>query len=528
MSKLVINLTRFGDLIQTQPFISALAAQGQEVDLLCLQNFASAAELLRDVQNVFAFNGAELLSANKNNWQKALANLWAWQNTFRTSPDLEEVFNLTPSLSAKLLAKIIAGAKEVQGFSVDSFGFGNYSSPWAAYLQAASLNRGGSPFNLVDVIKRVVEKDDFFKPLSLAKLSSAVQDKAAKLLAEGNQAGADTFIGFQLGASQDNRRWPVDYFVHLGEYLWQELKICPVLVGSPDEMHLARKYINQSTSPCIDCIGQTDIVTLAGLLSQLQMLVTNDTGTMHLAAGLNIPILAIFLATAQPWDTGPYQEQSLCLEPDLACHPCGFAKSCKEQNRCRRSIKPEIVFDQVQSYLVHGFWLDLQAKGARLWESKPGEAGFIDLISRSGHEASDRALWIRLQRRIYCQFLDKDTLNLNELHRKNGLGFSLQFQQEIFASLQHIDSLLRLVQEQLRLVQKIPKQQFKDKLIQQLQRLQSLWDANSYLQVLGKLWQYQSQHAGQNIEQLFQLIEEYQTLVSVLLQGLAGQKRYEI
>lgn len=39
------------------------------------------------------------------------------------------------------------------------------------------------------------------------------------------------------------------------------------------------------------------------------MLITNDTGTMHLAAGLNLPILAIFLATAQPWDTGPYQEK---------------------------------------------------------------------------------------------------------------------------------------------------------------------------------------------------------------------------
>ena len=49
---------------------------------------------------------------------------------------------------------------------------------------------------------------------------------------------------------------------------------------------------------------------LAAVLRQSRLIVTNDTGTMHLAAGLGVPVLALFLATAQPWDTGPYREGS--------------------------------------------------------------------------------------------------------------------------------------------------------------------------------------------------------------------------
>ena len=520
MSKLIMNLTRFGDLIQTQPLISALAAEGQEVDLLCLQNFASAAELLRDVQNIIPFNGATLLSTQKGNWQKALSELWMWRKKLNEVPHIQDLINLTPSLSAKLLARIIAEQKEVKGFSVDTFGFGKYSSPWAAFLQAASIYRGSSPFNLVDVIKGVVKRDKHFEPLSLANVPRTTKERAKTLLAEGNLAEAEAFVGFQLGASQDNRRWPVNYFVQLGEYLWKELGLCPVLVGSPDERHLACKYASQSKMPYIDCIGKTDLHSLAGLLSQLRLLVTNDTGTMHLAAGLNVPILAFFLATAQPWDTGPYQAQSLCLEPDLECHPCGFSKVCKQGNACRQSIKPEIAFKQIQSYLLRGSWMQCPAQGVRFWESTPGQTGFIDLSSLSGHENSDRVLWIRLQREIYRQFLDRRPLQPGQIM---GDGFSLQFQEEFFSSLKQILSSLQLVKEQLRLVQKMPKQQFKDKLIQQLRRLQGLFDESKHLQVLGKLWQYQSQSLGDDLSLFFQLTEEYQNLLQAVIKGVGAE-----
>ena len=108
MKILVVNLTRFGDLLQSQPIISGLAHSGHEVGLACLEHFAPAAVLLSDLACVAPFPGAALLRELEDNWSGSLSRLFLWrQEIYQVfKPDI--VVNLTPSLSARMLTRYLS------------------------------------------------------------------------------------------------------------------------------------------------------------------------------------------------------------------------------------------------------------------------------------------------------------------------------------------------------------------------------------------------------------------------------------
>ena len=113
-----------------------------------------------------------------------------------------------------------------------------------------------------------------------------------------------------------------------------------MLLGAPAENPLAQEYAARASAPFVNAVGRTNIPQLAALLTRTRLLATNDTGTMHLAAGLGLPCLAFFLATAQPWDTGPYLPGCCCLEPALPCHPCPYNQACPHEQVCLTRINP--------------------------------------------------------------------------------------------------------------------------------------------------------------------------------------------
>jgi ADP-heptose:LPS heptosyltransferase len=223
---LIINLTRFGDLIQTQPVISGYAEQGHRVGLVCLENFASAVSLLDGVDQVFSFPGAGLLARLDSNWREAVRDASAFASAVVESFPADRVVNLTPSVSSRLLTRILAPADaEVAGFSVDEFGFNADTSAWAAFLQVAGSNRGASPFNICDIFRRAAGLMGEGNTLALVRPGDAALERADGLLSGYDGAG---FLAIQMGASEERRRWPVEYFISLAESVWERDGLVPV------------------------------------------------------------------------------------------------------------------------------------------------------------------------------------------------------------------------------------------------------------------------------------------------------------
>ncbi|WP_285905405.1 glycosyltransferase family 9 protein [Pseudodesulfovibrio pelocollis] len=524
MNVLIINLTRFGDLIQTQPVISGHRALGHRVGLVCLENFASAASLLDGVDRIFPLPGAGLLARLDQDWRLAVRDMAAFAADIPASFPADVVINLTPSVSSRLLTRALAPAgARVAGFGLDQFGFNADTSSWAAFLQMAGANRGASPFNICDIFRRVAGLRGEGNTLVLAQPDRAALDRADALLAgdygtgqdaghgAGDGGGRGGFLALQPGASEERRRWPVEHFVALARQARERHGLVPVLLGSAGEAALGQRFRAAYGHGCVDLMGRTSLTGLAGVLSRCHALVTNDTGTMHLAAGIGVPLVAVFLATAQPWDTGPYRPGTICLEPDMPCHPCGFGTTCPHDNACRRAVTPEAMFaalDRLMTGRDSGF-----SPGARVWLTRTGDQGFFDLVSLSGHGESDRALWIALQRANYLPFLDDGPLpGVTGIGRSLGPGMAAELSKILTSGA----DLLFLLSRQGMVLADNPRPQAKAKFLASWQRLQSVLAADKYLNILGLLWMFESQQCGEDLASLLRLIERYRALFASL------------
>lgn len=512
MNILIINLTRFGDLIQTQPVISGYVSQGHRVGLVCLKNFASAATLLDGVSEVFPFPGAGLLSKLDEDWRLAVQDATEFKaGVLETFPP-DRTINLTPSVSSRLLTHDLAPESgAIAGFTVDDFGFNADTSMWAAYLQMAGANRGASPFNICDIFRRTAGLGDEGNSLELARPDESVLASAQTLLKSHAPSGALGYLAIQMGASEERRRWPVDHFIEVAEMAWEHDRLVPVLLGTKGETHLGDKFQANTNCPVINLMGATSLVELAGVLCRCSALATNDTGTMHLAAGLGVPVCGVFLATAQPFDTGPYRAGNICLEPDLDCHPCDFGKPCPLDHQCRREVSAGTMYDSLQ-FLKNGKGA-IRAEGARIWLSRIGGDAFLEQVSLSGHETTDRAIWFNIQRSHYLPFLDGKSAE-----QCTGLGGGLtpETAAEISNILTNAHDMVFLLSQQGMLLARNPRPQAKNKFLASWQRFQTILSSSKYLDTLAKMWMFESQQFGDDLASLLQMTERYRTFISSL------------
>ncbi len=543
MNVLVVNLTRFGDLLQSAAAVSSLA-DGGRVALVCLDNFAAAAAFLPHVDRIFPFPGGKMLAAlqvEKNRaapkagaaWAGALSDLARWADGIQADFAPDHICNITPTTSARLLGRYLAKEKDVAGFGLDRLGFGCNSTPWAAFMQGASRSRGVSPFNVVDLFRKVAGIRDGVAAspnarTTLAAPSPDILAAAREHLASAAPSGTRGFVALQMGASEERRRWPEEAFAFVGGELWRAEKLCPVLLGSASERPLAERYAALSPGPAIDLVGRTALPELAATVSAVSLLISNDTGTLHLASGLGVPVLGIFLATAQPWDTGPYKAGNCSLEPDLPCHPCAFGTDCPNTLACHAAIRPETVLALGRVYLAGGNWDDPAAAGAglyagsRVWESTADAQGFADLHSLSGHEREARTAWLRVQRHFYRQFLDRDT-SLPFAPQAPPLPPTLPpdaaepLTEECRAVLTMLDALIQ--QGELLLVRPLP--QVRERFLATWQRLAAFFRESPRLAALFLLWQEETQNSA-DVRPALTLAGQYRDLLAGILAAVSG------
>lgn len=409
----ICNLTRFGDLLQSQAVIDDLHASGHSVGIVCLENFAGALPVLRHLDRSWPLPGAKILAAIKENWQQCAAGLMQFARDISSEAKPRHVLNLTPGLPSRLLTKLLTDrGAALLGFGLDEFGFGVNQGIWSSFLAVAAHKRGNSPINVADIFRKLAlpATGGFKGDFRLAAPDTQATAWTRHFLAANSQGESPRgFIAFQPGASEGRRRWPVENFRFLGNELWRRAGMIPVLLGAKAETSLGEEYARDAAHPFINAIGQTNLQQLGALLKEARLLVTNDTGTMHLASGHGVPSLSFFLATAQPWDTGPLLDNCCCLEPALPCHPCAFGQECHVAGGCRAHISPQSAADLALSWLENNDWrLGLTprvSQEARVWITCHDDQGMAK-ITLANHENNERGVWLGILREFWGQFLD--------------------------------------------------------------------------------------------------------------------------
>jgi lipopolysaccharide heptosyltransferase I len=139
------------------------------------------------------------------------------------------------------------------------------------------------------------------------------------------------------------KRWPTERFARLADKLICEQGLRVILVGGADELGAVDEVRRQMKQEALNLGGATNLRQLAALLRRTHLLVTNDSGPMHLAAALGTPVVAIFGPT-DPRRVGPYGEGHFVLRKTVDCSRCNRSR-CARDGACMTAIEVDEVFD---------------------------------------------------------------------------------------------------------------------------------------------------------------------------------------
>ena len=526
---IVINLTRFGDLLQSQPLLHDLHAQGFRTGLVCLENFASTLPLLTGYEASFTLRGASLLGTLDRDWKQACTRLLDFTKPLREEARSAYIINLTATIAARLLARLLSeNPARVWGFGIDEEGFGTSQGSWATFLSGTTLCRQNAVFNMGDMFRFLVaplqQKAVSQKESGLQHPTQAAEDTVNGLLHD--LPPHTGLVAFQLGASEERRQWPSAAFAELGDLLYTRAKLLPVLTGTKAELPLAGEYTKMARSPVLNLIGRTSLPELQALLTRVRLLVSNDTGTLHLAAGMKTPCVGIFLATAQPWDTGPYLENCLCIEPDLPCHPCAFQTVCSEHYRCRESISPGPVADQILHFIRTGTWLRPENNPhMRLWQTVFDDQNMFDLQSLSDHAHAARTLYIRHQRLFWRQFLGYlDGTPYQPDGQKDLPPCPQAFLTRVLPALEQTSRILPLLVEQLPVIAANPAAG--RLFLRNCDRIQTLLTNTPDLVSLGYFWRELRMEKGQNLNEFATALKAFSMHLTEFIRNIRSGTNY--
>lgn len=171
------------------------------------------------------------------------------------------------------------------------------------------------------------------------------------LLAGAGVLPASTWIAMNVSARWETKRWPPQHFAEAADRLSQAHGLPIVFIGGQAERPDAQAVISLMRRKAVDLTGQTPVGLLPGLLRQADVLVTNDSGPMHIAAAVGTPVVALFGPT-DPLRTGPYGRGHLVLSHAVDCSPC-FQRRCSRAVtlECLTGIRPEQVVHAVERQL---------------------------------------------------------------------------------------------------------------------------------------------------------------------------------
>ncbi len=326
---LIIKPSALGDIVHTLPFLAAVrttfpAAEIHWVVARGLHTFLEGHPMIN-----------RLWVMDKERWKQLsrFREIIPEINAFRK--DLaQEHFDISIDLSGLLRSGLItfaAGARYKLGFS---------DSHEGSSLFYSHKVEGGRQIHAID------------RYLKLAALmgcdTSQVSHPMPPYPADSPLLSSlpERFCVIAPSAGKEANRWPADRFGELAA----SLPLPSVVISNKEDAGVAEAVVAASKGMAINLAGQTSLKELVALISRAQFFISNDTGPMHIAAALGIPVFAIF-GPANPVRTGPYGTIHTVIQEQLDCIPCYRRRPCKNW-RCIKNITVEKVRQEI---LRHDF-----------------------------------------------------------------------------------------------------------------------------------------------------------------------------
>ncbi|HXJ77036.1 MAG TPA: glycosyltransferase family 9 protein, partial [Candidatus Dormibacteraeota bacterium] len=164
----------------------------------------------------------------------------------------------------------------------------------------------------------------------------------------------ERWVALQPGARWENKRWPVEHFAAAAKMCAREFPDTRfAILGSAGERELGEFIARAVPGRCLNLAGGVSLPEMIEWLRLCEVMVSNDTGPMHVAAALGKPVVALFGPT-EPRRTGPYGQIERALQFRAPCVPC-MKSECASDNwlECLQRTTPETVARRIAEALEH-------------------------------------------------------------------------------------------------------------------------------------------------------------------------------
>ncbi|MHB1729836.1 MAG: glycosyltransferase family 9 protein [Leptospirillum sp.] len=357
----VLALSRMGDIYQLYPAVLALREKspGARIFLVIYREFAASMAPFMAIDGILTIDGSGLkkrvLSGEDPvSLYESFSHMVGAINDL--SPDL--LINLTPNRIGATLGYLV-NAREKRGLSMTKDGYRTHLSPWILYLSTFVKNRLFNDLNLVDLFKHIAgagfSKDE---KRALRDLPDESHRQATELLRRKGIEGGAPIIAMATGASVEIKRWTGASFARVCQGLLSLLPNCRiVLLGAGEEDRVRNQAITgllsgTSAGKVFDLTGETSVLTLSALLSRVDVLLSNDTGTMHVAALFGTPSVCLSFSQLFYPETAPALEGNIAVSSRRPCAPCSPSALCNNPV-CREDLDPALVSSVIVARLRH-------------------------------------------------------------------------------------------------------------------------------------------------------------------------------
>lgn len=339
MKILLVKLGSIGDIVHALPVLSALkkAHPDAAVDWMVERRFRpllAGHPLLR-----------RLVDVDTLGWRRSLGSPATWAGARRAlrllrSENYDVVFDLQGLVKSSLLARLARAKRRV--------GFGSGSRERAAqYLLSESM---APPADVTHVVRRNL--------YLLRALGIEVTDGDVPIWSSGNDEelnktlgslGVDRYVLLNPGAGWKTKRWGVDRFGRLARELAEDTGAIPLVLWGPDEKELASAVV-ASSEGAARLAPETDLPGLVSLLRSAELVVGGDTGPVHIAAGLGVPVVGLY-GPSNPKTHGPYGRRVRTVWMASECSPCHKRQCLGYDMQCLETMSVEQVMTAVESVL---------------------------------------------------------------------------------------------------------------------------------------------------------------------------------
>jgi lipopolysaccharide heptosyltransferase I len=327
---LIVKPSSLGDIVHSLPFLNSLHS--------CFPDATIDWVIARGLEGILEGHPMinRLVVINKDDWRRISRTVETMKELVDLGRVLKDgrydlVIDLQGLLRSGLMTKATRAPMRV-GFSEAREGSRFF------YTQTV---RGGREVHAVDRYLKIAvalgcSATDVIFPLpEPARVPKQIRDIRSELT---------DYIVIVPGARWETKIWPVERFGELAKLI----PLRSIVIGSGADRRRAEEIVIRSGGRALSLAGKTTLPELVELMRTSRCVVTNDSGPMHIAAALDIPVVAIFGPTS-PVKTGPYGKRHIILKSTRPCAPC-YKKRC-DNVRCMQDITVDMVIEKTRELL---------------------------------------------------------------------------------------------------------------------------------------------------------------------------------